>query len=95
MMSRTDIEAVRRRSRAANDGPWVTDEWEMWKKTVFRRMSKWLPLSSDIREAAEKDDDQFDFQASSTESTSLADLLSASAQEPKQIENQTAEGEQQ
>lgn len=34
------ILAIKRRSRAANSGPWVTDEAEMWKKTVVRRAMK-------------------------------------------------------
>jgi recombinational DNA repair protein RecT len=29
----------------------------MAKKTVFRRASKWIPLSSEIRDAYERDDD--------------------------------------
>jgi recombinational DNA repair protein RecT len=29
----------------------------MAKKTVFRRLSKWLPLSPEIREHMEKDDE--------------------------------------
>lgn len=55
-MSRDDIERIRQRSRAANSGPWVTDWNEMAKKTVFRRLSKWLPLSSEYRDAVEADD---------------------------------------
>jgi hypothetical protein len=54
-MSRDEIEAVRKRSRAANAGPWVTDWNEMAKKTVFRRLSKWIPLSSEYRDALDAD----------------------------------------
>lgn len=46
----------------AKQSPWdpknPTSEGEMWKKTAFRRLSKWLPLSAEFREAVEKDDDQ-------------------------------------
>src|SRR5262249_21532038 len=45
VMGVAEIEHVRKRSRAANDGPWVTDWNEMAKKTVFRRHAKMLPLS--------------------------------------------------
>lgn len=57
VMSIPDVENVRKRSRSADKGPWVTDWAEMAKKTVFRRLSKWLPLSPDLRDAAETDDD--------------------------------------
>lgn len=44
-MSKFEIDKHRRRSKAANSGPWVTDYDEMAKKTVFRSMFKWLPIS--------------------------------------------------
>ena len=59
LMSRDEIEAIRKRSRAGNSGPWVTDFAEMGKKTVFRRASKWIPLSAEIVQAFERDDEQF------------------------------------
>lgn len=55
-----EIEAIRKRSRSGNSGPWVTDWQEMAKKTVFRRASKWLPLSSEILDAFNRDDDRYD-----------------------------------
>lgn len=48
VMSRDEIEAVRDRSRAANDGPWVTDPVEMAKKTAIRRLCKLLPLTPEV-----------------------------------------------
>lgn len=57
VMGVDEIETVRKRSRAANNGPWVTDKAEMQKKTVFRRHSKWLPLSPELRDQLEKDDE--------------------------------------
>ncbi len=56
-MSREEVEAIRRRSRAGQSGPWVTDWAEMSKKTVFKRLSKWLPLSPEFRDAVQRDDD--------------------------------------
>ena len=55
-----EVEAVRKRSRAGDDGPWVTDWNEMAKKTAFRRLSKWLPLSAEVVDAMEKDGDRID-----------------------------------
>lgn len=56
VMSKTEIIAIKNRSRSGNNGPWVTDFNEMAKKTVFRRASKWLSLSSDFRDAIEAED---------------------------------------
>lgn len=60
IMTAEEVEAIRSRSRAGRSGPWVTDFDEMAKKTVFRRASKWLPLSPEIRTAIEQDDDVID-----------------------------------
>jgi recombination protein RecT len=60
VMTREEIEAIRGRSRAGDFGPWKTDWSEMAKKTVFRRLSKWLPLSPEERDAVEVDDDQYE-----------------------------------
>jgi len=57
VMSKEQIDGIRARSKSGNSGPWVTDYDEMAKKTVFRRCSKWLPLSAEILEALDKDDD--------------------------------------
>ena len=57
VMGIEEIEKVRRRSKTPDAGPWVTDFAEMAKKTIFRRHSKFLPLSGETREAIEKDDE--------------------------------------
>lgn len=50
VMSLEDIEKVRSVSRGKDKGPWV--EWwsEMARKTVMRRLSKRLPMSTDLEE---------------------------------------------
>jgi len=60
-MSKTEVELIKKRSKAGQSGPWVTDFCEMAKKTVFRRMSKWLPLSPEVLETVEKDYDTMKF----------------------------------
>jgi recombination protein RecT len=57
VMTRGEVDRIRQRSRAGNNGPWVTDYQEMSKKTVFRRASKWITLSPEIRDALDKDAD--------------------------------------
>jgi recombination protein RecT len=46
-MTLHELEAIRLRSKSPEEGPWVTDRPEMYKKTVVRRLSKMLPLSEE------------------------------------------------
>lgn len=55
-MPKVDILAIKNRSRAKDDGPWVTDELEMWKKTVIHRQCKTLPQTPELAKAQEIDD---------------------------------------
>jgi recombination protein RecT len=57
VMTRDEVDKIRGRSRAGQAGPWVTDFDEMAKKTVFRRLSKWLQLSPEYRDALDVDAD--------------------------------------
>jgi len=59
VMSRAEILRIQKRSPAASgeSSPWTTDWAEMAKKTVFRRVSKGLPLSPQTREVVERDDE--------------------------------------
>lgn len=50
VMSLEEIEQVRNVSRAKGNGPWVTWWGEMARKTVMRRLSKRLPMSTDLEE---------------------------------------------
>lgn len=56
VMTKDEVDAIRSRSRAAKAGPWVTDYDEMAKKTVFRRLTKWLVLSPETVDAIERAD---------------------------------------
>lgn len=55
VMTFSEVEAIRARSRAGNNGPWKTDWAEMAKKTAIRRLSKWLPLSAEFNAAMVQD----------------------------------------
>lgn len=56
VMTAQEVEAVRKRSKAANNGPWVTDYEAMAKKTVIRRAFPYLPVSVEAMNAAASDD---------------------------------------
>lgn len=47
VMTIAAVERIRRRSRSADKGPWVTDYDEMAKKTCLRQHSKALPKAKD------------------------------------------------
>jgi recombination protein RecT len=74
VMNVHDINKIRDRSDAfkafkagkIKSTPWSTDWEEMARKTVFRRLSKYLPSSSDrdpLHQAAERYDDDYTFDA--------------------------------
>ena len=64
VMTRAEIDAVRDRSRASKNGPWVTDYAEMCRKTVVRRGCKYLPMDTEeaapLARAMELDQDDFE-----------------------------------
>jgi recombination protein RecT len=56
VMSRAEIEGIRAQSKAKDNGPWVTHFDEMSKKTVIRRLFKYLPVSIEIQRAVGLDE---------------------------------------
>lgn len=59
VMSKQEIDKVRNASRSKDSGPWKTWYEEMAKKTVFRRLSKRLPSSTDLDQAMEVDNELY------------------------------------
>jgi recombination protein RecT len=60
VMSKEEILAIRDRSSSKTKegkvvGPWVTDEAEMWRKTVVRRATKYMPMSPEVARAVHAD----------------------------------------
>jgi len=55
-LSKEDVDKVKARSRAKNDGPWVTDYEDMAKKTAVRRLFKMMPKSAEIARAVAVDE---------------------------------------
>lgn len=62
VMSKKDIEGIRARSKAGKSpsSPWATDWDEMAKKTVFKRLCKWLNLSPEAQNVLEVSNEEFD-----------------------------------
>ena len=66
VMSKDEIDKIKERSAAWGAWlkwkkicPWNTDYDEMAKKTVFKRLSKWLPQSPELRKAIEIDGEDY------------------------------------
>lgn len=78
VMTLSEVQAIRKRSRAGNSGPWVSDFDEMAKKTVFRRLTKWLVLSPEIAENLDKAEER-EF-APTNEATCVDDIIEAATQ---------------
>lgn len=51
-----DIEDIRKRSKAKDNGPWLTDYDAMAKKTCIRQLFKTLPKSSELARAVAHDE---------------------------------------
>lgn len=88
IMSVNAIEKVRAVSRAKNNGPWVQWYEEMCRKTVARRHSKVLPMSTDLDDLLRRDDDIYDFAGAKEEAAkdrprSLAGRLNSLAALPE------------
>lgn len=60
VMSIAEVEKVRAVSRAKANGPWVQWWGEMARKTVLRRLSKRLPMSTDLAQVFQRDDEHYD-----------------------------------
>ena len=56
VMSREEVEAIRKRSKSPNNGPWKTDWDAMARKTVIRRAFPYLPVSVEAEQAVASDD---------------------------------------
>ncbi|MDE2442004.1 MAG: recombinase RecT, partial [Betaproteobacteria bacterium] len=59
------IERIRQMSKAKDKGPWVDHFSEMCRKTVARRHSKVLPMSTDLDDLMRRDDDLYDMASAS------------------------------
>jgi len=67
VMTTAEIEVVRQCSKAKNSNFW-TNWWDqMAEKTVIRRLSKRMPMSTDLDDLLRRDDDLYDAEAKVTD----------------------------
>lgn len=66
VMSRGQIEQVRQVSRAKDNGPWRDWYDEMARKTVLRRLAKRLPMSTDLVQVLQHDNEHYDLRGAQT-----------------------------
>ena len=60
VMTKKDVEAIKKVSKGAAKGPWAgAFEFEMWRKSVIKRLSKRLPMSTDIDQTIHADDELY------------------------------------
>ena len=90
IMNRHEVEKVRAVSRAKDSGPWVQWWGEMAKKTVLRRLSKRLPMSSDIDAVMDRDEE---ISAAEKEASLAAPQGNPLDDGPLAIEHDAATGE--
>lgn len=77
LLSAAEVALVKRRSKAANDGPWVTDPEEMWKKTVVKRLLKMVPQNPMLAEALELDENERAATAAAVRGATITDSIGA------------------
>lgn len=65
VLSRSELDEIRDNSQGYKSAikydkphPWINNRQEMDKKTAFRRLTKWLPLSPEIRDRIDSEDDE-------------------------------------
>lgn len=94
LMSKEEVDKIRNRSKASKNGPWVTDYMEMAKKTVFRRASKWVPLSAEIMEKIESDDEPIEVEAKFEAARPIFDETDEEEPRPEPAEGENQEDPQ-
>jgi recombination protein RecT len=98
VMNVEDVNAIRDASQGyktakkyGKDSIWDNHWNEMAKKSVFRRQSKWLPFSSELREKIEKDDEPLTESERFTQAKAVtASDVTFAANEPAALPEPTA-----
>ena len=94
VMDLAQIERVRKVSKASGNGPWVQWWDEMARKTVFRRLSKWLPLDAETDVLMRRDDEAGAPTVAETAGVVLEGVAAEQSPEPPDAFEMAARGEQ-
>lgn len=78
VLTRAEVDTYRERSKAKNDGPWVTDYVPMSLKTAVHRLGTWLPMAIDLARSSGVDERVFE-----TEQVSVDDYIDVDGEEVK------------
>ena len=104
VMTKFQIDRIRAMSKSKDKGPWVDHYAEMAKKTVARRHSKVLPMSTDLDDLIRRDEELYDMESASDKAAQIrrpqlsdfaevetsrpTDTKPGTAPAPKEIEQQ-------
>lgn len=81
IMTEAQVQAVRNVSRTKDSGPWAGPfADEMRRKTVLRRLSKRLPMSTDVEDTIHRDDSLFEPETPEAKDITPADPPPASSE---------------
>jgi len=99
VMTRREIEKVRAVSKSKDGPAWTRWFSEMARKTVARRHSKVLPMSTDLDDLIRRDDELYDFDGARHDEPppqrpQIKDFMDAPRPEPERIEEQPAAPQQ-
>jgi recombination protein RecT len=80
----SDVQKIQKASRAGTSGPWK-DWWEqMAKKSAIRRLAKRLPMSTDLEQVVNRDEQFYPYgEAQTTRATAAVDALTVTAAPPE------------
>ena len=87
VMGKEDVDRIRNASRGRDEDPWRLHYNEQAKKTVFKRASKWVPLSAEVQDVLDADNDADPLNV--TPKPTLGGLIGAVM--PEQIEQQATD----
>jgi recombination protein RecT len=88
----SEVKKIRSVSRGANNGPWAQWFEQMAKKSAIRRLAKRLPMSTDVENVIQRDDQFYPYQEKQVaQATSAISALTAADPEPDAIDTDTGE----